>query len=592
MQRQKSQLLFNFLPDDTFNHARNGTIGRIGWIYEDRSSKVSDLPKGYLLRRIRPYIEQWPNEINLRPDTVDLVSPDGATFEIFPTVFECMDCGTCTEFSEGEIERRGSPECGYCGESFGDTEQLQFVTVCTCGTLNNVPVPSCSCGCRHPRFRRPTSQMGDAYWRCPDCGNRIGDAYVSLDNCKYCGDRQRIKVHSSSTTFYPQTASFVNIEDQELDSIASSGEFQKEKIVDYLLDQDAATEPDVTEVDVDQEVLDALGVSKEEYLDKKEMVNEQRQEEREEEIEWVEATFDDRRRRVVSEEVFEFESLTDNDDIDDTSLRELKEHASDRDHLDPVVIEEYEEARDDLNLDTVRLITDFPITTVVYGYSRLEPSPNEDANLNTFLGKSGNDRMFAQTAEEEAVVFTLDPEAVIEWLRQNGIVTETPTDLDRWFLEHLTAYPYYEEVDPEEHSQIARYTLTLLHTMSHTVMTAVDAHSGYSKDSLVEYLLPHTLSFVIYKRSDTDFSLGAMHTLIEDRFLLVAEYIKNDAEVCIYDPVCEEEENAACEDCQFISNISCDNGNHNLSRSTLYGGKFDGDTIGTGYLDIDVGRKE
>ena len=119
-------------------------------------------------------------------------------------------------------------------------------------------------------------------------------------------------------------------------------------------------------------------------------------------------------------------------------------------------------------------------------------------------------------------------------------------------------------------------------------MTAVDALSGYSKDSLVEYLLPHTLSFVIYKRSDTDFSLGAMHTLVEERFLQMADYIESDADVCIYDPVCESEENAACEDCLYISNISCDNGNHNLSRSTLYGGAFDDADDIDGFLDISV----
>jgi hypothetical protein len=197
--------------------------------------------------------------------------------------------------------------------------------------------------------------------------------------------------------------------------------------------------------------------------------------------------------------------------------------------------------------------------------------------------------MFAQTAEEEAVMFTLDSESVFKWLQENGIVNEWPDeDLDKWFLRNLREYPYYEEVDPDDDSEIARHTLTLLHTMSHTVMSAIDALSGYSKDSLDQNLLPHTLSFVIYKRSDTDFSLGAMHTLVEDRFLRFVDYINSDAEVCIYDPVCEEEENAACEDCLFISNISCDNGNHNLSRSTLYGGKFDDGDIEKGYLDIQV----
>jgi len=185
-------------------------------------------------------------------------------------------------------------------------------------------------------------------------------------------------------------------------------------------------------------------------------------------------------------------------------------------------------------------------------------------------------------------MFTLDEEQVLAWLIENDVIDDWP-DMDnrRWLLSHLQDFPFFEEIDPsEDGSEEARYTLSLLHTLSHTVMNGIDALSGYSKSSLIEYLLPHTLSFVIYKHSDTDFNLGAMHTLIEDRFLEVADYIKSDADVCMYDPVCEEEENASCEDCLYISNISCDNGNHNLSRSTLYGGHFDGREI-TGYLHAD-----
>jgi len=435
--------------------------------------------------------------------------------------------------------------------------------------------------------------MTEAYWECPECGNRIGDAYTALDDCRFCGRRQSIKVHSSSTTFYPQNASFVNVEDEALDSIAKSSTFQKETIVDYLFDEDTATEPDETELDVDQEVLDALGISEEEYREKKQQVDEKRQEKRDEAKQWVSDTFGEgKRRREVSEEVFEYQSLVQSDNVDETSLEQLQEDAKERKDLDPAVVEKYVETRNDLNFDSVSLITDFPITTVMYGYSRLNPGPEEDSRLNTFPGRDGKDRMFAQTAEAEAVMFTLDPAAVYEWLHENGVVTEWPDeDLERWFLANLQPYPYYEEIDPVEDSLTARYTLSLLHTMSHTVMTAVDALSGYSKGSLVEYLLPHTLSFVVYKRSDTDFSLGAMHTLIEDRFMQLADYIEDDADVCIYDPVCEDEENAACEDCLFISNISCDNGNHNLSRSTLYGGTFDGEDDIDGYLDVEVGEE-
>jgi hypothetical protein len=273
-------------------------------------------------------------------------------------------------------------------------------------------------------------------------------------------------------------------------------------------------------------------------------------------------------------------------DIDATTLEALQDSASQRADLDPALVDDFLDARDALRFSEVRLITDFPITTVVYGYSRTEAEPDDGVHLNTFHGEGGGDRMFAMTAKAEAVMFSLDPDAVIDWLDANDVLQERPNkDTEQWLLERLRQYPYFREVDPMDDGPAARYILTLLHTLSHLVINGVDALSGYSKSSLIEYLLPHTLSFVVYKHTDTDYSLGAMHTLVEKRFRELADYIQNEGDVCIYDPVCEHEENAACEDCLYISNIACDNGNHNLSRSTLYGGEFDGTTI-DGFLDV------
>lgn len=588
MQRKKSQLLFNFLPDDTFNHAHNGTIGRISWIYKDRSSPVEDLPLNYMLRRIRPRVERWPNTVPLRPSSTEIVSPDGATFELFPRVFECRDCGACTQFSEGQIESNTNPYCGNCGKRFSDTEQLQFVTVCPGGTIGSISVPSCtSCGDGNPQFKRPTSRMGDAYWQCSNCGTRIGDAYYTLDRCDYCGKNKKIKVHSSSSTFYPQVEKFVNITDEDLEFITDSETYQLETIANYLVDEDAGSSQSEPEVPPD-EVLERLDVTEEEYLAEMAEYEEEQAEVREKAEEWATDNLSDDERRIISEELFEYDSLVSDGDINDKTLDDLYDLADTRSEFVQSEIDQYRDARDGLYFDSVRLITDFPITTVVYGYSRLNPGPGEDSELNTFPGKGGDDRMFAQTADAEAVMFTLDEEQVLAWLKENDVIDDWPEmDNRRWLLSHLQDYPFYEDIDPsEDGSEEARYTLSLLHTLAHTAMNSIDALSGYSKSSLIEYLLPHTLSFVIYKHSDTDFNLGAMHTLIEDRFLEVADYIESDADVCMYDPVCEEEENASCEDCLYISNISCDNGNHNLSRSTIYGGHFDGREI-TGYLHTD-----
>lgn len=585
MERKKSQILFNFLPEDTFNHARNGTIGKVSWIFEDRGSAVDDLPVPYILRRIRPKISRWENDVPLSASQVELVSPDDVKFDIFPTVFECRVCSACTPFDEDRIEQGRPPHCGNCGRRLTDTEQLQFVLICPCGDIDSVTLPRCnSCNTQNVRFRRPTSRMRDAYWECLDCGQNIGHAYDHLNRCQYCGNNRKIKVHSSSTTFYPQLSKFVNINDEDIDILQDSKAYQIQVITDYLLDESGGG----GDVEVDEAVLEQLDISEEEYREAQQEAQADIEERRRELEEWAGGAFTDDDRRLVSEELFEYQSLVGdgNSDIDSMTLESLQESAGQRADLDRALVDDFLDARDALRFSEVRLITDFPITTVVYGYSRTEAEPSDGVYLRTFLGEGGGDRMFAMTAQAEAVMFSLEPEAVINWLDANDVLHERPeNDIEQWLLEHLRQYPYFSEVDPADDGPAARYILTLLHTLSHLVINGVDALSGYSKSSLIEYMLPHTLSFVVYKHTDTDYSLGAMHTLVEKRFRELADYIQNEGDVCIYDPVCEHEENAACEDCLYISSIACDNGNHNLSRSTLYGGEFDGETI-DGFFDV------
>jgi len=88
------------------------------------------------------------------------------------------------------------------------------------------------------------------------------------------------------------------------------------------------------------------------------------------------------------------------------------------------------------------------------------------------------------------------------------------------------------------------------------------------------------MSVIIYKRSDTDFSLGSIFTLFEERFPDVVDQL-DETNYCTYDTVCRRDHNSACEDCLFLSNVTCQNSNRNLSRSVYFGGRFDdADTVG------------
>ncbi len=110
------------------------------------------------------------------------------------------------------------------------------------------------------------------------------------------------------------------------------------------------------------------------------------------------------------------------------------------------------------------------------------------------------------------------------------------------------------------------------------------ALAGHQRESLVEHLMPRTMSFVVYKRPDTDFALGSVWTLFEEQFDDFAAHL-DELYDCSYDPVCIHDENGACEDCLYLAAISTENANHNLGRGTFYGGNFDGRDL-TGYRDI------
>lgn len=606
MERKKSQLLFNFLPQDTFNHSSNGVIGRVQKLYQDSDEDVSNLPIQLIHQRIAPYLDQWDGHNHVQPSDIQLVPPGGAYFDIFPRVFECHSCSACTKISEDQMEKGYQPTCGSCGRNLTDTEQLPFVLVCKCGELDSVPLPTCPCGGSNPRLDRKTSRLEDARWYCTDCGNQLTDtAYEHIENCRYCGQGKRIKVHSSSSTFYPQSEKFVNVAKEDYEAAANAPGFQREIIVNYLLDEggittssesaerrneltDAIKNLNLNPDDVEEQ----LGVDMDDIKQLEKEASERQADQREEMREHVEDVFKADARQRISVELFEYRSILGDEGSSATaeSLISLLNSSSRRSDLTAEMRQTYEEKRENINLNNIHLIEGFPITTVVYGYSRLENRPVNGVQLNTFRNQSAGATFFVQTAETEALLFSLNPTKVVSWLEQFEFFDSDTIEVnyDEWFLRNLRGYSRRNPLTDEEvtTTPVQELTLTLLHSFSHAILTAMDALSGYSQGSLVEYLLPHTLSFVVYKRSQTDFNIGAMHTFVESRFEELHQHLREDSDICIYDPVCETEENGSCEGCLFTSNMACSVRNLNLSRSVLHGGTFHEYDIGTGYLDV------
>lgn len=589
MKRSKSQALYNYSQDNTFDHSEREIIGKVSQV---NGESLDNLPYSYIIRRIKPYLKLWSNEPDMRPGNTQFIEPEHISFDIFPKAFRCEECDNVTKVEDFE-EFKGDLNCSRCSRRLRGKDQIPLVTVCKCGNISSLDIPTCSkCSSKKLEFIQKGSSLTEAKWRCLECKNEEGD--VVAFNCSYCGKNKSLKVHSSSTCYYAQSEDFVNIE-EGLDRLLRSSDYQVSEILDYLVDSVEKAESAEEELDNRLEsVLDEIDDPKiNEATEKvKEGISEARkskEEKRKEKKGWVES-FPDSKKQLLSKELHEYNSVSGEGGEYSKTLEDIYEDAEKNLDLQMEEKRRYEEKSEDLNMSSLKVMEDFPITSVVYGYTRLESNPPEEGDedkdpvdLNKFTAGDGSEKLMVSQRETEAIMVSLDKERVIDWLLENEVIDERPErDLKEWYLEQLTDYPHYEEISQER--EVARHVLNLLHSYSHVFINSIGTLSGYSKESLVEYVMPHTLTFVVYKRSETDFNLGAMFSLIEERFLEFAEDFE-DSDTCVYDPVCENEENASCEGCLFVSNMSCINGNKNLSRSTLFGGKFDGEHI-EGFLNV------
>jgi hypothetical protein len=528
-------------------------------------------------------------------------------------------------------ENAAAVTCDRCGDPLRDYHQMQFVMVCKCGQIQDMYVPEhCGAGMG---FRNPGVGFENAFWYCTANGCGHTKEFIPGGKCfnPSCdGEDLQIQPHSASKTFYPQTKTLINVQ-KNLDTLHTNNTYRTQIVSDYLLHRSGSGNP--TDDEVMDLAMDLIAAGEADTNEEaRELAREQLavdiNEHRTQTKTFLDEHLDDDEQIRLSEELFEYLSVVnsdydENDKIITTTFEELLNDPTAETYLSDNRIQEYIDLQAGLDLAEVRLIRNFPITTVTYGYSRLSPNPDPNAEglvsdpshspdtegnaktdggaetdkstakesktsfsgesevpprLNLFnTGKWADTEVFAQTTDAEAVMLRLDKNAVLDWLSDNDVIADdSVSDVDQWFLSHLGSPGRFERIDPA--STVTRYCYTLLHTLSHMFVEAIGTLSGYGRDSLVEHLLPRTMSFIIYKRPDTDFSLGSIFTLFEERFDKVVEQI-NDANYCSFNTVCRQEHNAACEDCLYLSDITCQNVNYNLSRSTYFGGSFDGNDL-------------
>lgn len=586
--RGKNQVLLGLLPGRTMDV--KSAIVRI-----ERVSGASrtDLSLSTVLTRVYEEARQWPLE--LRPGFRDgmtsssdfvLVDPKHADAQLFPRVFWCQNrsCGAIVDKTgRSDLPPTQCPKCGA-----GVLRQLRWVQYHRCGDLRPLRPPVDCRACHGTQWRldlRGSERFGSFRWVCanPNC-KQVTPVFAG--RCPACAwsnpaeQQANIDVHRASRVYYTHATTLLNVPNRSYEAllahpgkgalIAAKFLGAPEAVGVRLADMARPTEPAApaapSPLDLDQIFSGGAG------------------------LEEVRRRLEARQAQATAPTApTQWDALVEDRtgvalDVWDTAAPRL---------LDALLPREEGHFRDlwscsapdatpastmpvEVGLEKVSLLSDFPILTAAYGYSRAEATPG-DAQLNSFppdrdLG--GKRPIFVDQIGADAIVLTLDRMRVLRWLAANGVSVALPPGtvedarMKAYFVELLTGVELRATVPGA--LPAARMTFGLLHTLSHLAIRQAGVLSGLERTSLAEYLLPQAMSTAVFCSHRFGATIGALTALFEDALAQWLGLIR-DSSKCVYDPVCRES-TGSCHACTHLAETSCRFFNLNLSRAFLFGG--------------------
>jgi hypothetical protein len=603
MRRGRQQILFNFLPGKTFDHESGEIICRVTRFQADEDKKLN-LP--YVLDRVGRLLRLWPEEKRRgfadplrQPDRYVLAAPTSVEAEIFPLLFECANptCRRVVSYQTITQASNGNPElkCRVCNSRL---KQLHHVLIHPCGAIRSFVVPRCrQHGYDHMWLDTRGSQKYSLFrWSCRKCSFQCPIIYGDCKECSLPDQTMRPVVHRASAAYYAQYLTMINLPGRDLARILADPERHWLAIAAYLRLFEQG--PDNRLIDLvsspQGQTADQEGIAAFERLIKNAPASRRAslqaqlaalQQEvsglggdnrsliinRAKEL----VTLQERALEDAGQELLELVRPSETMQI--TTLEQLRQRADqEMPGRLPLYRYAYPQALKDAGLADVRLIGDFPITTVVIGYTRNQRDTGE-AIIRSFSRLRQDDPrtpLFVDTIETEALLFHLDPARVLRWLICNKLTTGTMPDatdesaIRAWLLNRIGSVNPFDEIPDEQ--VITRAVYGLVHSFSHLVLRQAVIQSGFDRTSLGEYLFPRALSFVLYSNNRSRFTIGGLYTLFEQTLDEHLRAVIDKSQTCFHDPLCLGEK-GACHVCMHVSELSCQHFNRNLSRKYLFG---------------------
>lgn len=649
MERSRSQVLYQYLPGNTFDYSNQRGIWQVRRLEtRDVSGKIDT---NYVVNRVLARVGNWEGGATGFPshhDSYYFGSPESVEARPYPPSFECQKCSKAHHYWDPDDLATENPGlvCDNCG---GNLKQYQFVSVHSCGNISELKPQRCpSHGLRHIELdRRDSQKVRNFHWHClvDGCGWDTPIRFTQQCGCEYQppsatpGDEDTMytTVHRAGSAYYPHYFTTVNLHAAGMGHLRNSrsGAYRAFARLFELADPGDIADIDLSaqvgdvEVDEDEVVRvyqDNEGMSlseAEEHVRAQAGAGGQTITARLNDlIALDEESEDDDRLLDAGDELLQYglglEELT------TSNLAELEEEARRRDFPKKADrISTYEALIDGLGFRGVRVIEDFPVQTFVYGYTRGSREEN-GARINAF---STNDSdgdgtpIFVDTSETEGVQFDLDPVDVLLWLAINdpgvsdpdlvngpvclpSLDDTSPAEIDhartqieemgtdeQWafILNHLPDVDNYGrfvlELEDTVAGDVTEHVFELLHTLSHILLKQASTVSGFDRTNLSEFLFPRALSIVIYSNNREEFNIGGMTTMIEQDLDTLLGQAEHHGNDCVYDPVCSER-GGSCLSCLHVSEISCSYFNQVLSRDYLYGSRPNTDRDVTGFWEL------
>lgn len=597
--RGVTQVLFRHLPEAIFEHDDYGlckvTSVAQGEVEVNRNALFDAIADALAMWTKPQFTDKFPDPRDMTRRTRYVVgSPREVRFEPYPQVFACSQCKRTARFAD--LMRRGGTASGKCPVCGGRMNQLRYVQAHNCGRLEELYVPFQKCpnghGPEHLAFYDP-GRVRQARWYCRQCNADIQALRMTPCNCAYNASlppgRQpekflRVIPTADPSLYAPHTVAFINFAEDPKGQLRSSPDATRlmlarawgvlgQPVAQVFLERSETNQGG--EGSMASEAVEALRVVNpghplvvkwdaqrsrppgQDYLDQVDaLLVKQR----------ATAAQAPRRWLIEHTTLLDRTSLCTIDDVA-SMLRRRQDEAGAKDILDA-----QHKARSLMGIAEVRVVNDFPLALCAFGYTRTSRDPGRTMLTPFPVDDRGKIPLFAISSETEALWFQLDPARAVAWLIDNGLAAgpKLGAAAEAWAWLYAKVPGIQEAPHEPSYGETSAVALrTLLHTLSHIFLRRIE-WSGFAPSSVGEYLIPGSLSFILYANRYAETKIGGLTTLFEQRLNTWLLDALQSGHECIYDPICTDD-GGSCAGCTHREH-NCVMFNRELSRATVYGG--------------------